>query len=330
MNELQQKRKFTEVLFDPDQPIAFGKDNKDRLVNIPRGHEDFINDIKAEKFCINPVWDWRVTDNIMITSLLFEVDEKGLSPKEQVKLFLKSGLPFSTMTYSGGKSIHVILRFNTKFNGTKWSYQWWFAIARALEKYGIVADPNARLATQLSRVPNTIRELDDGTSKKQTLIYIRNRVDASEVLEWLRVNGEEVKKPVERKKTKYEANANQFVDDTEKWEAAYKFKSKWNGEYNPTAVTGNYMWLFNFGMYCYRVDLSLNASISLSQNKFGIKYRGSNGEGTVEEAITKGWERAESYNMDKIKLISREEYKKLKNLEQLEKISELQNKIDTK
>ena len=279
----EQRQRFVDVLFDPHEPIAFGKD--DSTANRPTlNREEFI-DSDAEKFCINPVWDWRVTENICITSLLFEVDE-DLTPKEQARLFLKSGLPFSTMTYSGGKSIHAILRFTHPFQSKAWSYEWWQAIARVLKQYGIHADPAARLATQLSRVPCTIRE---NTGKQQTLITIRERVNHSEVLEWIRQHGEMVQQPPKPKRIE-PLDINIEMDDEQKWRIANKWTiRKHDEEFNIWNNSGNWCWLFDFGVNCYNIGVNLERAIAISQVKWGITTGGSGGNFPISEPITKGW-----------------------------------------
>ncbi len=286
-----QRQKFIDALFDPHEPIAFGKD--DSTANKPTLDRNEFIDSDAEKFCINPVWDWRVTENICITSLLFEVDEKGLTPKEQAKLFLKSGLPFTTMVYSGGKSIHVILRFKHLFQSKAWSYQWWYAIARVLEKKGIIADPAARLVTQLSRVPCTIRE---GTGKEQTLITIRDRVSHSEVLQWIQSNGDMVRQPPKPKKIE-PLDIHIEMDDEQKWRIANKWTTrKHDEEFNIWNNSGNWVWLFDFGVNCYNIGVNLERAIAISQAQWGVTTSGSNGNFAISEPITKGWRWVQNKN----------------------------------
>ena len=276
------KQEFANVLFDPHEPIAFGLDDSD--ANKPRSIKEFIEDTKAQKFCINPVWNWRKTENICITSLLFEVDEKGLTPREQIKLFLESGLPFSTMTYSGGKSIHVILRFTTQFKSTQWSYQWWYAIARVLEKRGIIADKNAKLATQLSRVPNSIR---NNNGKRQTLIMVKNRVKATDVLKWIRDHGEDVKQPIERTidwQPKWNDSTN-----IDKFKLARTWTEKDEGIYSSSWSTGGHMWLFKLGVNLGRLEADIDPCINLAMIEWGNTYQTSAGIRQLHEPINKGW-----------------------------------------
>ena len=104
---------FVDALFDSNETTGFG-DGMDQCC-YPKSTSEFKIDTESEVFSVNPFNDWRKGTNMKITSLLFEVDEK-IETKEQIKLFLSSGLPFTTMTYSGGKSIHVIIRFIQIFN----------------------------------------------------------------------------------------------------------------------------------------------------------------------------------------------------------------------
>jgi len=283
----QDRAKFVEVLFNPHEKIAFGKDNS--YANKPRSHQEFIDSVDAEKFCINPVWDRRLTESVSKTSLLFECDDENLTIDEQERLFLESGLPFSTMVSSGSKSIHVILRFTMYFQDKQWSESWWYAIARVLEKKGIIADRRARLVTQLSRVPGTIRS---NTGKEQTLITIRERVSHSEVLEWLQKNEEYPIKPkevviVDR------TDINRDLSMSQKWKIANNWTEKKNRPYIGSAKSGNWNWLFAFGVNSYNLGLSLDGSIGLSQIEFGMTTQGSGGPFPISDAITAGFKWAQ-------------------------------------
>ena len=290
---IEQRTKFYETLFDSHEPIAFGKD--DSTANKPTlNRESFVMG-DAEKFCINPVWDWRVTENICVTSLLFECDDETITPKDQAKLFFKSGLPFTTMVASGGKSIHVILRFTMPFSTEKkWSLAWWEAISRVLLQYGIATDKRAALVTQLSRVPGTIREK---TGKPQTLITIRNRVSHSEVLQWLRAHGENVIPPPEPKQ--YEPiEWNNDMSIQKKWEVANKWTMRKNDgtTFTPSNPSGNWCWLFDFGVNCHNIGLSLEHSIVISETEWGVRSGGTNGEFAIRDAITSGYEWVKNKN----------------------------------
>lgn len=296
---MQDKRlQFLEALFDEGDLIAFGKDNKNS--NKPVQQIPFFLNTQAEKFCINPLKEWRNTNNVTkIVSLLFEMDEGGISPKEQAKLILKSGLPFTTMVYSGGKSVHTIVRFEEPIEDTFWQREWWEAIARALKKYGFIADVRARLVVQLSRVPESIRE---NTGKKQSLMLIRERISFDSMKQWLEANGERVRNPKYPKPNTYEVGMNDHVSNVQKFKKALEWNENRNGVYSSYMETGAHNWLFNFAINCYKVDLSESATIALSQSKWGLRYTGTNGGGLVETVIKQGIKYAHNNSVKQYKI----------------------------
>ena len=302
---IDRRDEFLKVLFDEDDNVAWGRDDQDACR--PFYPYPMFLHTDAVKFCINPLSTWRDGKHTTaINSLLFEVDD-DIPIKEQVKLFEQSGLPYTTMVYSGKKSIHVIVRFTEQLD-EKYFRPTWLAISNALKKHGIPVDPATMKIPQLSRVPNSMRP---DTGKKQTLVFIKERVSMLEMTEWLTLNDIVVEEPKVRKNTVYIPNENDAVDDEEKFQAAYNMYKKKYGEFESTATTGNWVNCVNIGTLCYKVDLSLASSIGLCNNKLGHTIKTSGGEVQTETAITKGWEWADKNQVDKIKLNSKEEYKAL-------------------
>ena len=301
---IDKRDQFLKVLFDEDDNVAWGKDDQDACT--PHYPWPMFLHTDAVKFCINPLSTWRDGEHTTaINSLLFEVDD-DIAIKEQVKLFEKSGLPYSTMVYSGKKSIHVIVRFTEQLD-KKMFRPTWKAIAKALKKHGIPVDPATMKIPQLSRVPNSMRP---DTGKKQTLVFIKERVSMLKMTEWLKENDIDIVIPKPRKnQTVYQPNDNDKLDDEEKWKAAYNMYKKSYGPFEISQISGNWNNCFNLATTCYKVDLSLSATITLC-NKLGSEIKtGGTKQVALEVPIQKGWEWADSNNVDKIKLISKEEYK---------------------
>jgi len=299
---------FLKVLFDPEDNVAWGKD--DKAACTPKNPWiNFGSNASDAKFCINPLHTWRNGKNTTaINSLLFEMDkdenDQVIPIRDQVLMFKNSGIPYSTMVYSGGKSVHLIVRFKEPLD-EKMFRPTWLAIDKVFKLKGIPVDPATMKIPQLSRIPGAIR--DNG--KEQKLIVIKDRVDISDMNRWLLEYDVTIEEPVEREVLLYVANSNDSVQDSEKFEAAYNmYKSKY-GEYDEHAESGNWNNLINFATYCYKVDLTLNACISLSQNKFGTTHKGSGGIGAIDIPLTKGFKWSDSNNLDKIQLTSKEQYK---------------------
>jgi hypothetical protein len=306
---IDKRDEFLKVLFDVDDQVAFGLDDKSACKPIDP-YPEFLT-TNANKFCINPLREWRNTDNVTkITALLFEMDkdEDGniIDPKEQVKMFLESGIPYTTLVFSGTKSVHAIVRFEEPIE-QEWFRSWWRAINRVLVNKGLPIDPATMKIPQLSRVPNSIRE---SNGERQKLIHINRRVTQTEVKAWIEANGEIVEEPYVAPIRTYEPNANALVADKELFEAAYNMHKKHNDDYNSAAESGNWNWLFSFGGMLYKVDLDLNAGVSIFRTLFSNVAHGSAGDFDVEEALSKGWKWAQSTNVDKIEVKTKQQYKK--------------------
>ena len=284
--------KFIEALFDDGDRVAFGE--KPISCNKPVDPIPFFLNTEAEQFCINPLDKWRNTENITgIVNLLFEVDEdingNKVDEETQEKLFLDSGIPFTTMVSSGNKSVHVILRFTEPFEDGELQERWWKSIAVALNKHGIKADPRARLLTQISRVPCSIRSK---TGEVQTLKHIRNRVSHLEVLEWLTINDV----VIPPKKIYVPVVWNTDGDDLTRWERAVKLTERKNGTYSTYMTTGAHDWLWKHGGNCFKNEISLGSTISMAITNYGTHYTGGSGTGTVEKAVELGWKWMEKKN----------------------------------
>ena len=326
---IDRRDEYLKVLFDEDENVAWGKDDQDACR--PHYPWPMFLHTEAVKFCINPLSTWRDGKHTTaINSLLFEMDyrkvdgKKVLIPiKEQVRLFEASGLPYTTMVYSGGKSIHVIVRFTESLD-EKMFRPTWIAIEKALTKLKCWIDPATMKIPQLSRVPNSMRP---DTGKKQTLVFIKERVSMLEMTEWLTSNDVEIEIPVPRKNTVYIPNANNEIADDEKFTAAYNMYKKKYGEFESTETTGNWVNCVNIGTLCYKVDLSLGATVGLCNNKLGYTIKTSNGEVPTADAITAGYEWADKNNVDKIKLNTKEEYKKIRRAASLEQLIINENKL---
>lgn len=335
------REEFLKVLFDEDDNVAWGRDDQDACR--PQYPWPMFLHTNAVKFCINPLSTWRDGKHTTaINSLLFEMDyddslgkdKKVLIPiKKQIRLFEESGIPYSSMVYSGGKSVHVIVRFKERIDNTGDEYidkilfqNTWKAIERVLSKKDCFIDLATMKIPQLSRIPGSIRDVnvydDVGNITRtdeveQKLIFIKERVSMLEMTEWLKANDEEIKIPKPKPPSTYTPNANDIIDDVEKWTAAYNmWKSKY-GEFDIAQVSGNWNNCVNIGSMCYKVDLGLSAAIGIANQKLGGTTIKTGGTKTVllEEGIRSGWEWAESNNLDKIKLTTKEEYKALQRTE---------------
>lgn len=293
------RKQFLEVLFDADHISTCGKDDKGATYPKPV-FPDLIAD-RGVKFSINPIIDWRNEENVLkagLYSMLFEMDktsEGKLIPRDtQINLFKSSGLPYSTMTWSGTKSVHVIVRLDRKipvdlFNPI------WEAIERVLTKHGCSIDPATKKKPQISRMPESIRKVPiyddndtiiDYEASKQDLIDVRSRITLKELGVWLKLHGEKVIKPKPIPPFK-PINVDEPV--THRFERAIKWTQKsQKSEYSSYWKTGGDNWLFVLGCNLSKLGITLDQGLSLIHMKWGTTYETSAGTRDINIPISKG------------------------------------------
>lgn len=157
------------TLFDSDDYICMG--DAPTVTSIHRNPAYFpIGDVyNGQFFCINPLRLGRADSNVTVfRNILLEFDQGSI--EEQTKLVLESGLPFTTMTFSGNKSIHVIISLETPCPDR----QAYNALVARLYKKFPTCDPTCKNPSRLSRTPGATRD----TGRLQGLLAINGRVSA--------------------------------------------------------------------------------------------------------------------------------------------------------
>ncbi len=166
--------KFFRVLFEPGESGCFSTSPYGTEVR-PLRHYDS----DEQFFVINPMHTRRLDSNVTAyRNILVEFDKLNLD--EQRSLIEKSGLPYSTLVYSGGKSLHAIISLQWPLT-TKEAYK--ELVGRIYERLGgkAVVDCSTSNPSRFSRTPDAIR--DNG--KVQTLLEVHERVPNAELLQWL-------------------------------------------------------------------------------------------------------------------------------------------------
>lgn len=170
---------FYNTLFNEGEHTCFGAtpfDNESYLIS-----DGMLSDI-PRFFTINPLVKGRTRRAANVKkyrNLLFEIDD--ITVQEQVEKIKASGLPYSTATFSGGKSIHWIVSLETELQDRVEYTAVWKACHAALAKHGVNADSATKDPARFSRCPGQIR--DNG--KEQKLIKVVGRISFNELNNWL-------------------------------------------------------------------------------------------------------------------------------------------------
>lgn len=185
---------FFELLFDKDEYTTFAK-HKEGTKVYPVA--DFAKFDWANLFCINPLHptqdakpyeDYHAPDRprradhnvVKYRTFLIEMDSMEL--KAQMDYIKEIGLPYSTATYSGGKSIHFLICLSTPIEDEK-TYR--KLAERLMDACGgkSVVDINCKNPSRMSRVPDALRH--DRDNKKQHLIHVGSRIDCDVLKKWI-------------------------------------------------------------------------------------------------------------------------------------------------
>lgn len=278
------RRLFLETLFDPDDLVAWG--DKDAYCSRPKSPWPDMIFTKDVKFCINPLKEKRNEENVtQINCMLFEMDKDpndNIIPKDtQVSLFQSSGLPYSTMTWSGTKSVHVIVRLTTPIPKPLFK-PLWQACYNVLTRNGCSLDTRTNLVPQLSRIPGSIRH---ESGDEQELLEVRSRVTLQELGQWLKANGETVSKPKPPKPFEPIRTDKSNLDK-------FKIARRWSERksiYTPSWTTGGHVWFFNLGVNLRKLDCDLQQGVSFAKVEWGETCETGTGREDIMIPISKGW-----------------------------------------
>lgn len=251
---------FYKVLFDEGEQTVFG-------YNIYETKPTVINKIgpavkeKYQFFVINPIQKQK-TRSIKgvqhFRNFMFEIDEDQngnvVSIEKQKEIITESQLPWTTCTYSGGKSLHWIVSLAQPVDDAIQYRIWWKMMVtilnRTAKKLGheLVFDSNVKDPSRFSRAANSMR--DNG--KKQDLVSIRTRVTQEEVMRWFSNNEVRFEDHIP-KPTKFDlSEVTGTTDDKERFEYIINVLMR-NQEY----VKGNMnAWQFTFARLARRTGMT--------------------------------------------------------------------------
>jgi len=155
------------------------------LVSNKKGFHVQVPIENLEMVSINPISGARNDENCTsFRNFLVEMDDMPL--KEQAAYIADSGLPFSGLVFSGGKSYHFLICLDESLPDLD-IYRFYSSwILEALDK----ADPSTKNPSRSTRIPDHLRE----GGSKQELLYCGESVTIGRLQAWL--NGFERKRPV--------------------------------------------------------------------------------------------------------------------------------------
>lgn len=146
---------------------------------------------KTEFIMANPVKD-RLAAKAVITNLkrlsniVVEFDDEGLTRSKQIELVEKAGLPYTTATFSGNKSVHFIVSIFPGFRSLESYAHFANAIYYVL---GGAPDPKCKNPNRLTRLPGVVRASHGKTQALLKTITRERPLTEADLLEWLTLTG---------------------------------------------------------------------------------------------------------------------------------------------
>lgn len=164
--------KYIDVLFDKEDKKCFGSNIWDiQLSDSPSPSTEFVS--------LNPLNGTRRTSNVAIfRNILIELDKGSID--SQLAYIAKIGLPHSTLTFSGGKSIHCIISLQTPAKDLEEYRRLVELVYTAYDKKKL--DGSCKDPSRFTRLANGYRRDKQAT---QTSLYVGERVSDDVLHSWL-------------------------------------------------------------------------------------------------------------------------------------------------
>jgi len=254
------KQDFYNVLFNEDEHTCFGPTpfdtNSYPII-------DGINSQLTKFFTINPLVKGRTRKGTNVRyhrNLMFEID--NIAVEDQARLIKQSGLPFSTATFSGGKSIHWIISLTQPLEDRVEYTAVWKACYAALLKCDIEADTATKDPARLSRCPGVIR--DNG--KEQKLLKVGSRIELEELVIWLEshsINWEDFLPKQDFKPAYMQGETHSKAENALKIEWVEKYHMK-----NDRYEDGNYNYQYKMAWFLLATGMSVDEIRSYYMQKW--------------------------------------------------------------
>lgn len=164
---------FFRTLFEPGELTCFSDTLKDTHLRLATQLPD---EAEPMFFVINPLHTSRADRNVTVyRNILIEFDDRPIS--EQLELIKSLNLPYSTLVFSGGKSLHAIISLDTPV-ASDVEYK---SLVKAIYNKIPGIDKANSNPSRFSRVADSKR--DNGV--KQELIDLKPRVSLEQLKTWI-------------------------------------------------------------------------------------------------------------------------------------------------
>lgn len=169
------RAKYFRLLFDKGDQVCLAKFNRGTSVY---SYDDALSATWPVFASVNPIKSRRLDKNVTAyRNFVIEMDTETL--KDQAEILSTRGVPYATLTYSGGKSLHAVISLHDPFE-TEAEYR---AMFQTINDIIIRMDPSCKNPSRLTRIGGAIRQ---ETGVEQKLIDTHRRISRDELVKWTR------------------------------------------------------------------------------------------------------------------------------------------------
>lgn len=219
---------FYDVLFDKDDYTCFSDSTNARTKSVHARRNGTKE--STQYFCINPIVQGqnRITANVTaFRNILIEIDKdengKDIDRDEQKKMFNRIGLPYATLVWSGGKSLHAIVSLEDPFEDVAEYRNAVIAIYKVLKSGNVPNDSQVKDPVRYSRSAGSVRM---NTREFQEIDTIRTRISQKDLIEWLASHDVEIEEPkYHDSNVMYVGTSDASVELKRDWIMKYKMKN---------------------------------------------------------------------------------------------------------
>ena len=267
------KKQFYEVLYDREDWVAIRnrklvKDDDYMFLKDNTSPEMLKNYNNPEFICINPVdieSDGGAKNSNIFVYRNFLMEEDGGVPIEEQRAKIKeSGLPYSTIVFSGNESAHFIISLEQSLSSEDEYRRWFRTIEKILSTYNYEADSACVNPSRLSRAAEGI---NIKTGRTQDVLEVKSRISNNHLMEWFKKHNlhpdEFIPKEVEY--TSYDGP--DTADDARRWDVAKKLMGK-DFDYASLGDGKREPARFQLAIKCKECRLSLSAAINYITQEF--------------------------------------------------------------
>ncbi len=325
------KNNFYNILYDPEDFIAIknrkplGK-NEDGIMEFAflkdnRSLSMLINGDDPEYICLNPVdieSDGSALSSNIFTyrNILMECDEKGVDIEQQRYRIKQSGIPYSTVVFSGGKSSHHIISLEESLSSEEEYKAWFKAIEFGLSKYNFKADSACKNPSRLSRTPEGFN-IKDGNP--QELLEVRSRIPNKDMLVWFKQHDIDPNDYLQNDVEYTSYDGPNSANDERRWEVAQKFMGQ-NWDYSSLGDGEREPARFQLTLKCKECGLSMQAT----QNYMVQNYPSSKGSAKTVSDVKRVYDTRE---VTPIAVSTEEDWIKLQQLKKTEETHTLYDNL---